>query len=362
MADIEMPFWSIHAGYKADSLFLKGGCIAIGWPEVGNLKALPDDLEAFKARVAQAFPAEKPFMIPNHAGWLYRFVYELKPGHFVVYPSEIDKLIHLGRIEGYYDYQEADGPAYPHRRPVKWLKAVPRTEFPQRLLDEIRWTPGPFPVRRHAENFRAALEGREYVPGVSDDEWRLIRLFRCMTIPERHDVLVSVGQTLMRRYSVDPHLGRFSPAEETMKEELSPENVEDFDGRLIEAWPATWPGQLWLDLDMTDDARDFLHEALYHEVSYRVLGTADFDEHTADSLAESFLEHPLVVSEGVLPTEFGATQEEMRADLEADFVGFLRAWRERVVATIERQSRSHEGAPWSQQSGVEGDGVRAGDR
>jgi restriction system protein len=74
--------WGIHAGKigDADSLFHKKNYVAMGWTKMGNLSALKPDRDAFKARVAEVYPAARPGAIPNNAGQLFRFVHEMKPG------------------------------------------------------------------------------------------------------------------------------------------------------------------------------------------------------------------------------------------------------------------------------------------
>jgi restriction system protein len=173
MKDTETVLWGIHAGRTgdADTLFLKKNCIAIGWAKMGDLSALKPDREAFKARVAEVYPEKKPGAIPNNAGQLFRFVHEMKPGDIVVYPSKRDRQVHMGRIECGYTYDPQTEPGYPHQRAVKWLRAVPRTQFSQGALYEIGSALSLFLVRNFAEEFRAALEGKAApVPPVAQDE------------------------------------------------------------------------------------------------------------------------------------------------------------------------------------------------
>jgi restriction system protein len=61
--------WGIHAGKTgdADSLFLKKNCVAVGWTEMGDLSALKPDRDAFKARVAEVYPA-RPGRCPTTLG------------------------------------------------------------------------------------------------------------------------------------------------------------------------------------------------------------------------------------------------------------------------------------------------------
>src|SRR6266404_1950557 len=172
MTTDEPVLWGIHAGKTgdADTLFLKGNCVAVGWFKMGDLAALKPDREALKARVAEVYPDKKPGAISNNAGQMFRFVHEMKPGDFVVYPSKQARQVHLGRVEGPYKYDPNNEPGYPHLRAVKWLRAVPRTQFSQGALYEIGSAMSLFQVKNYAEEFRAAIEGKAVVQQVSKDE------------------------------------------------------------------------------------------------------------------------------------------------------------------------------------------------
>jgi len=163
--------WGIHAGRTgdADALFLKQGCIAIGWAAMDDLSVLSADREAFKQRYVQAYPDAKKGGIATVAGIPYRFLYEMKPGDLVVYPSKQDKLVHIGRVDGGYQYLPAKDHGYPHRRAVAWLRQVPRLQFTQGALYEIGSALSLFQVKSYAEEFRAAVEGKTGEP-VSVDE------------------------------------------------------------------------------------------------------------------------------------------------------------------------------------------------
>lgn len=157
----ETAMWGIHGGRHADadSLFLKHNVVAIGWRDMGDLSTLAADREAFKARVVEVYPDEKPGAIPNYTGQLFRFVHEMKKGDLVVYPSKRDRQVHLGVVEGAYSYDPATEPAYPQHRQVRWLKVLPRTHFSQAALYEIGSALSFFQVRNYADEFRTALEG-----------------------------------------------------------------------------------------------------------------------------------------------------------------------------------------------------------
>ena len=82
----------------AHTLFLKRNCVAIGWPQMGDLGKITADRDAFKAKVSECFPEAKPGAIPNVGGQLFRFVHEIKEGDYVIYPSKQDRRIHIGKI------------------------------------------------------------------------------------------------------------------------------------------------------------------------------------------------------------------------------------------------------------------------
>lgn len=177
MTNDEAIIWGIHAGKTgdADTLFLQKKYIAVGWSKMGNLSHINPDREAFKTKVTQTYPDKKPGAIPNNAGQLFRFVYEIKPGDLVVYPSKRDRKIHIGEITSGYIYDPTIEAGYPNLRSVKWLKSLPRTYLTQGALYEIGSAMSLFQVKTYAEEFRAALEGQiSPQPAVQDETVALV--------------------------------------------------------------------------------------------------------------------------------------------------------------------------------------------
>lgn len=176
----EKTVWGIHAGRfnEAESVFLDQKKIALGWSEMGDLKKLPADREGFKKKVAECYPKDKPGSWPGSAGQLFRFVYEMKIGDIVVWPSRMDKKIHIGEVTGDYTFQLAESNGFPHQRSVKWLKTIDRINFSQAALYEIGSAMSFFQVRNYAEDFTKALSGGDggigkiipVDPGPSPDE------------------------------------------------------------------------------------------------------------------------------------------------------------------------------------------------
>ena len=82
--------WVVRAGRsgEADSLFLKGNCVALGWVKMGDLSPIKSDREALKKRLIEVYPDKKPGAIPNNAGQLCRFAHEMKEGELIIYPFQ----------------------------------------------------------------------------------------------------------------------------------------------------------------------------------------------------------------------------------------------------------------------------------
>ncbi|MGA9396670.1 MAG: restriction endonuclease [Anaerolineaceae bacterium] len=162
MANKEFTVWGIHAGKTGDAenLFLKKNIIALGWNKVGDLSLIKPDRENFKVKVAENYPEDKPGSIPVSGGQLFRFTYEIKPGDLVVFPAKRTKTIHIGQIKGDYQYIPNDE-GYPNTRAVIWLKELPRTAFTQGALYEIGSAMSLFQVKNYADEFIAAIEGKE---------------------------------------------------------------------------------------------------------------------------------------------------------------------------------------------------------
>ena len=173
MDKTEVKIWGIHAGAlgEIDSKFLSKSkpCVAIGWSEVGNLSKIPADREKFKEKLVKAYPDTKQGAVPTSAGMLYRFVHEIQIGDIVVYPSKIDKLIHIGRIVSPYEYNISIDENYPNTRQVEWLKHISRTMFSQGALYEIGSALSLFQIKNYADEFIEVISGKSITKPDEED-------------------------------------------------------------------------------------------------------------------------------------------------------------------------------------------------
>ena len=159
--------WGIHT--TQENLFLPKNIIGIGWEEMGDINCAGDNRDDIKKRYAEVYPEATSGSISTCVGMLYRFVYEVQVGDYVVYPSKSDRKINIGVIESDY-YNETEEKIYTQRRKVKWLKSFPRTDFSQGALYEVGSALTFFQVKNYADEFLAALEGKKALLDTTIDE------------------------------------------------------------------------------------------------------------------------------------------------------------------------------------------------
>lgn len=174
MPESPSAIWGIHAGRTgdADALFKKG-YVALGWTAMDDLNTLGPNRDAFKARVAEVYPSFKPGAIPVAAGQMFRFVHEMQVGDLVVYRSKTEKVIHIGRIAGPYEYRPDLENGYPQVRPTKWLATVQPVQVTQGALYEIGSALSFFQVRNYGDEWLSLLTGKKSVPNalsVAEDD------------------------------------------------------------------------------------------------------------------------------------------------------------------------------------------------
>lgn len=170
--------WCVRAGRhgEAHQFFLEQKVIALGWQEMGDLAPLKPTRDAFKEKVAKVYINKPAGAISNSTGQLYRYIHEMKCGDLVLYPSVVDRQVHIGKITGDYVYNPGANERYPQQRKVTWLKAVPRTKFTQGALYEIGSAMTFFQVRTYTDEFLKALEGKapDIPPPIIDETLGLV--------------------------------------------------------------------------------------------------------------------------------------------------------------------------------------------
>lgn len=209
----EKTIWGIHS--YDDNLFLRKNTLGIGWVEMGDLTKIEPTRGAFKARYAEIYPNDKPSAIPGQAGQLFRFLYEMKEGDYVVFPSKTNRMVNIGVVDGPYVYNasyENTQLGYVQQRHVKWLKHLPRTDFSQGALYEIGSALTLFMVKNYAEEFLAALNPS----------------FKPSSLDTNKDESVAVAAADIKQSTIDFII-------KTLSRDLKGYSLEDFVADLLQA-------------------------------------------------------------------------------------------------------------------------------
>ena len=171
---------------------------------------------------------------------------------------------------------------------------------------------------------------------LTDDEKRLVRLFRCFDSRGKNKVLIETTLRILRVTPISDHRFTQNPAQNGL-EELADPIAE----RLYRVIPS--------DSIITD-----LHDYDYHvaEIAWEVkdeavdvlLGASKYDDEAASHLVEIYLEGANEF-DIPLPTEFGVTEDKMMADLKDEALKLINSWREKILNTIEERRGSKQSDP-----------------
>jgi 5-methylcytosine-specific restriction enzyme B len=118
-------YWRIGTsnGEKARnrwSLMKDGSCVAIGWPDLGNLAAYEKDAsskEKLVQSLGERYPGS-PQQVGKAVAQILNFAKGISRGDTVVACDGQD-VLGIGRVTG--NYLHEPGSDFPHRRPVEWL-------------------------------------------------------------------------------------------------------------------------------------------------------------------------------------------------------------------------------------------------
>jgi len=116
-------YWRIGTTNATDDfwpMMRDNGCVAIGWPKLGNISWLEptsDSREKLRKKLSKVHP-NVPAAIGRDCSQISQFVVQLKEGDVVVAANGM-KILGVGRVAGQYEFHpESD---FPHQRKVEWL-------------------------------------------------------------------------------------------------------------------------------------------------------------------------------------------------------------------------------------------------
>lgn len=145
VSEHEARVWVIAPGQAASEwpAFVEDGIMAIGWPQLGDLRAYAtqDDIRVAMKRI---WESESDPM--NNSLACYQFCYTIDIGDEVFAKHGRSRILGHGRVTGPYEYDDSR-PEFKHIRRVDWFSrgdwALPNTmQLPMKTLTEItRFTP-----------------------------------------------------------------------------------------------------------------------------------------------------------------------------------------------------------------------------
>jgi len=149
--------------------FLDGGYVGIGWLDNNDL-SLVKIREEIKRLYEEDNPEDKSvYVIGQQVGQISRFLFEIKPGDYIITPDSNTEYIHWGILkdEPYYYDPATDGCYYRHRREVDWKDKIQRSKFSVPFQNSIRSSLTVFKVI-HKNNFFKTIGKHELVQEIED--------------------------------------------------------------------------------------------------------------------------------------------------------------------------------------------------
>jgi predicted Mrr-cat superfamily restriction endonuclease len=147
--------------------FVKGGYIALGWVEIGDLSGVGTRDELYPI-YKKAYPKDTSnVVIGQQVGQIARFLFEIKPGDYVITPDPDTEWLHYGIVQAdppYFYANGQDGCPFLHRRPVKWHpERIKRSQFSVPFQNTIRSSLTVFYIS-HTEHFLDTIGRKDLVP------------------------------------------------------------------------------------------------------------------------------------------------------------------------------------------------------
>lgn len=127
--------------------------------DLSGLKSI-EDLRAIYKRER---PNSKGILAEQHIGQIARFLFDLKPGDYVITPSfETEHIYHgILRPEPYYYNTIKDGCPFPHRRAAWWdSHSIPTVEFSENFQNNMRSSMTIFPITKPEDFLEVVSKNR----------------------------------------------------------------------------------------------------------------------------------------------------------------------------------------------------------
>ena len=149
--------------------FVAGSYFGIGWSRIGSELGDATSKEELYPIVKAAYADVKsPIVIGNNVGQIARFLFDIRPGDWVITPAADTEWLQYGQVPAdspYYHADGGDGCPYRHRRRIDWSgKRLERRALSVPFQNSIRSMLTVFSVAQGSEFLAEIGKGGTLVP------------------------------------------------------------------------------------------------------------------------------------------------------------------------------------------------------
>ena len=93
---------------------------------------------ALRSTLDEFYPTLPSSKISSWSDQIWTFAHDIQQKDWIIVPSKLSPVIHVGEITGGYNYEKNNSDPYYHSREIKWIeKDIPRGYFPTDILYQL---------------------------------------------------------------------------------------------------------------------------------------------------------------------------------------------------------------------------------
>ena len=102
-----------------------------------DLNKIPEQKE-LREKLDEFYPTLPSSKLASWSDQIWGFAHDIQQKDWIVIPSKLSPVIHVGEITGGYIYEKNNSDPYYHSREIKWIeKDIPRGHFPTDILYQL---------------------------------------------------------------------------------------------------------------------------------------------------------------------------------------------------------------------------------
>ena len=99
------------------------------------------------------YPTQPSSKLSSWSDQIWQFAHDIQQKDWIVLPSKLSPVLHVGEITGGYNYEKNGSDPYYHSRDIKWIeKDLPRGYFPTEILYQLGGAKDVFNVDNNKDN------------------------------------------------------------------------------------------------------------------------------------------------------------------------------------------------------------------